>query len=143
INIYFRLAHFFILAGQPKNALPYLETIINFPLKEVRPRMQTMSHLLKLVALLDLHQFETLERTASESIVILKRAGRYSQFEKLVIEMILQLAEGNNVKILRKSFQAAFSEFFSNPENKHWENYFDFIAWFLAAESGMSMMDWF
>lgn len=134
LYFYFYAFHAHFNLGEYREALKYLNKIIGFSNNEILQDYVYMAWLLTLIVHYELGNIEILKGLSlTTQRYLLKKKGKVYKFEKLLIDLFIQIVRENvskkgRVEIFKVSRQK-MGTIFKNTNEAQALGYFDFISW--------------
>lgn len=131
--IYYNYAHCYFLAGNYKQAIFWLNKIINDKDSTIRIDIQTIARLLNLIAHFELGNLEVLTYLIKSVYRFLLKSNRLNKIELIVIEFmhkkITRINSMDELPGLFKQLKSAIERVANEPVEQQILERFDFISW--------------
>lgn len=138
---YYNISYCYLAAGEYKNALKYINQILNDNEASLRQDVYTFARLLNLIIHFELGNYELLDYTISATNRFVKKKQRNYKFETIVIKFIKKFVKAKTPDILDKlqlEFKNKLTEVLTDPYEKTGLEYFDFVTWIDSKIAGKS-----
>lgn len=141
-RLYYYAAYFWLMAGEPSRALPWINLLLNKPKSDVRVDLQCFARLMNLVIHFDLGNKDLVEYEVKSAYRFIYKRNRLYEVERRMLKFMQQVStlrdkneERNAIAILKKDLE----EITADPFEAKALNAFDFLVWTESHLTGKTM----
>lgn len=130
--LYFHLASFWLMAGNPSEGLRWINKFLNEPKTELRVDLQCMARILNIILHYELGNQDLVEYALKSASRFIFKRQRMLKFEKLVLSTLRGLSNApseNDRKAILTNTLDSLSEIMDDPFENKANNLFDFQSW--------------
>lgn len=135
LSLFFHLAYFWLIAGEPSQALKWINRLLNEPKTELRVDLQCMARILNLIIHYELGNRDLVEYSAKSAYRFIYKRKRLFKFEQFALRIVRKLnesfEEGEADRILKDGMEE-FQEILSDPFESKALVLFDIHSWMKA-----------
>ena len=132
LRIYTFISYVFFGNAQFKESLFWLNKFINETDSDIRPDLQILSRMLRLLIFYENKNLELLEHSIKSFQNYIRKNTKTQRYELLVIELlkkILFITDDTELKNILNNYKTKFLELKNEPNELNAFTYFDIIAW--------------
>ncbi|MCB9234325.1 MAG: hypothetical protein H6581_21890 [Bacteroidia bacterium] len=137
-----RIANFWLIAGEPREALVWINKILNEPKTETRADIQCSSRILNLVIHYELGNKELVEYNCKSAYRFIYKRKRLFGFERVSLKYLRKLATTFNYESEQElfvEFKNELTEALKNPFEENGLSLFDIDLWLESKIKGIPM----
>ncbi len=129
---YYNIARVYIGCGDYKQALKYINVVLNDSETGLREDVYTFARLVNLVVHYELGNYDLLDYTIKSTKRFVTKNQKNYKFETVFLKdfkKLLKLKKADGMKQLYINFKSELEEIIKDPYEKAAVEYFDFISW--------------